>query len=244
MKDLCLVINTCKGYFSNIIDIINQINILKFPKKNIIIISGHEDTESISYIDNITIVKVKYTGFHLTSFIYINENIHLYNEMKYWLLLPDTIKFGEKFFTNISNYYDMYLKDEKIYSLPFINPCIRPTMDMGILHTTHLLNMSDYLKKIKTYDLSKPNLIKLKSQLICDENLIFSLHPVISDKATEHKSIKLDNKHIQFITNSQTDLQETRLDNNKINQVYFKLLDLYKYQRNFTGPTDNLIMTL
>lgn len=244
MKDLCLVINTCKHYFSNITEIINQLNALKFPKQNIVVVSGHEESESISYIDDIKIVKVTYTGFHLTSFIYINENNHLFTDMKYWLLLPDTIKFGENFFTNISRYYDMYLKNEEIYSLSFINPSLRPTMDMGILHTKHILNMSNYLKKIKSYDLTKNNLIRLKNQLIYDENTIFGFTPVVQDRATRHQSITLDKSRVQFISNSASDVQDTRLHNNKINQIYFKLLDMYKYQRNFTGPTENIVMTL
>ena len=117
--DLCLVINTCKGYYSNITELIKQIKL--FPKENILIVSGQENEDVIIYENGIKIVKVKYTGLHLTSAIYINENIEQFTNINYWLLLPDTIKFGDKFFDNIMNYYNLYLKDKEIYTLPFIN---------------------------------------------------------------------------------------------------------------------------
>lgn len=103
MSDLCLVINTCKGYFKNINGLINQINKIDsekiFPRENILIVSGQEDKDSVVYRNDIKIAKVTYTGLHLTSAIYIYENIDvLKNKFKYFLLLPDTIKFGSNFF--------------------------------------------------------------------------------------------------------------------------------------------------
>jgi len=243
--DLCLVINTCKKYFSNVTSLISQINNSGFPKKNVLIVSGQEDNYSSCYIDDIKVIKVEYTGFHLTSFIYINENIHLFDKINYWLLLPDTVKFGENFFNKIHYYYDMYLNnDNNIYSLPFINPIVRPTMDMGILHRNQILNMTDYLSKIKTYEIDSCNLYKLKLQLIFDENIILGLNPTVGYSATKHNSILLDEKHIKFITNEAIHLSEKRCDNDKINEVYFELLDLYKYQRNFIGPYAPLVIDL
>ena len=148
--DFCLVINTCKGYYDkNINNLLSQLNKSQFCKENIIIVSGQEDEDEIIYEDGIKIVKVRYTGTHLTATIYIQENIHEYSNINYWLILPDTIQFGENFFTNIIMYYDTYLKNNEVYSLPFINPIIRPSMDMGILHTKHIINMENYLSKIK-----------------------------------------------------------------------------------------------
>ncbi len=243
-QNLVLVINTCKNYYSNIKNIIKQINEYDFPKQNILIISGQEDKDEIFYQDNIKIIKVRYSGLHLTSVIYINENIKLYSNIKYWVLLPDTIKFGKYFFINICKYYNKYLQKENIYSLGFINPKIRQTMDMGILHTNHILNMTDYLNKIKTYQVDKDNLLKLKKQLIYDEDMILGLLPTCPEYSTKHNNKILDEELIKFITNDKKDLQEKIIDQEKIKQVYFVLLDLYKFQRNFRGPNAKLIIDL
>jgi len=105
-NDCCLVINTCKQYSTNINELLNQINLYNsvFPKENILIVSGQEDENSISYIDGIKFVKVTYSGIHLTSAIYIQENVRKYLDINYWVLLPDTIKFGSSFFNLIYNY--------------------------------------------------------------------------------------------------------------------------------------------
>ena len=183
---MCLLINTCKNYFSNISSLIVNLNQSKFPKENILIVSGQEDEYSVSYIDGIKVVKVIYTALHLTACVYIYENMYQFDTIKYWVLLPDTIKFGPSFFDKLMSYYDIYLKNKEEYSLSFINPLLRPSMDMGIIHTKHLFNMSNYLNKMKTY------------------------------------------------VNIEKNIQE----------VYIVLLDLYKYQRNFSGPKTKPVLTL
>ena len=242
INNLYLVITTCNNYYSNVKDLIMQLSKFDFPKENILIISGQEDRESIHYQDNIKIIRVKYTGLHLTGCIYINENIKSYPEAKYWILLPDTIKFGDNFFKNIYKIYNE-LKDNNIYSIPFINPKIRPTMDMGIVKTEHIINMSDYLNKIKTFNVDKDNLIMLKKQLILNEDAILGLKPHSKD-ATNHNCKYLDKEQIIFITNEKKYIEQQKINDNKINQVYLTGLDLYKFQRNFTGPNSKLIIEL
>ena len=66
-----------------------------------------------------------------------------FSEFKYFMLLPDTIEFGKKFKENIIKYYQEYLQNKNLQILGFINPSIRPTMDMGIFNIEHLLNISD-----------------------------------------------------------------------------------------------------
>ena len=65
------------------------------------------------------------------------------------MLLPDTIEFGKKFKENVFRYYQEYLQDKNVQILGFINPSIRPTMDMGIFNIEHILNISEYFSKIK-----------------------------------------------------------------------------------------------
>lgn len=240
-----IVINTCKNYYKTVESLINQINNSNFPNENILIVSGQEDENSFHIENDIKIAKVKYTGLHLTSAIYINENIDKYPNIKYWLLLPDTIKFGDKFFNNIIFFYYKYLKNKEIYVVAFINPKIRATMDMGILHIKHIMNMTKYLEKIKTFNISQDNLVMLKYQLIYDENTILGLKAKVPNKSTRFNYINdFSKKPIYFINNRKSNIKETLIKNGKINQVYFPLIDLYKFQRNFKGLKSKLIMTL
>ena len=241
--DCCLVINTCKQYLSNINELINQIKLHNtiFPKENILIVSGQEDENSVDYIDGIKIVKVTYTGIHLTSAIYIQENVKEYLNINYWVLLPDTIKFGPKFFNLIFNYYTQMKKNSQ-YSYPFISPVVRPTMDMGIVHTKHIINTTNYLKKIKLTTIDKENLLTLKKQLIYDENTILGLRAICYQPSTKFNYL-IDNQSPRyFITNSNTEFQMTI--ENSIQCVYLKNLDLYKYQQNFKGPESELVVSL
>lgn len=254
MSELCLVINTCKGYFKNINGLINQINKLdsekKFPRENILIVSGQEDKDNVVYRNDIKIVKVTYTGLHLTSAIYIYENIELLKDkFKYFLLLPDTIKFGNNFFTKILNLYEENIKNSGALSLPLLNWNVRPTMDMGILHYEYIINIRDYLNKIKIckpYDMDM--LKKLKKQLIYNENIIFGLPSYFpKDKVTQFNYVfDFDTtKSISPIINDKSDVVEKRITKNDriLNRVYFKPFDLYKFQRNFSLEGD-LVMEL
>lgn len=245
MLDLCLVINTCKEYYKNIDILINQINTIDkkniFPRENILIVSGQEHEDSVTNKEGITIAKVTYTGLHLTSLIYIYENIdNLKSRFNYYLVLPDTIKFGKKFFDIIVSLYDSYIKHTNVLSLPLIDWRVRPTMDMGMLHHHHIINIREYLNKMKLckpYDITM--LKKLKKQLIYNENMVLGLPSYFSkDKYTQFDYVFSFNpsKSISPIIKKKEDVIETIIKENgkKINQVYLKPLDLYKFQRNFS----------
>jgi len=235
MDNLLFVINTCENYFKyNKAFLLKQIKESKLS--NVIIISGQENNNESIYLDGIKVIKVKYTGLHHTSAIYITENHYEFSKFKYFMLLPDTIEIGKNFKDNIYKYYQKYLENKNVEALGIVNPSIRPTMDMGIFNIDHLVNISEYFSKIKTYDLSKNNLIKLKKTLIYDENTIFG-NP-ISKRGTNYKS-KIKDKI--FLCNDRKDIIEKRINEN-INSVYFPLLDLTKFQRNFKGPNVELVL--
>jgi hypothetical protein len=245
MSELCLVINTCKGYFKNINGLINQINKIDsekiFPRENILIVSGQEDKEDVVYRHEIKIVKVTYTGLHLTSSIYVYENIDLLkSKFKYFLLLPDTVKFGNNFFTKIVKLYEENIKNSDALSLPLLNWTVRPTMDMGILHYNYIINIRDYLNKIKKCKPYDMDILKtLKKQLIYNENIIFGLPSYFTkDKVTQFNyEFDFDmTKRVSPIINNKNDIVEKRIIKNDrtLNRVYFKPLDLYKFQRNFS----------
>ena len=140
---------------ANIPALIKDIHKTGVPLKNVLIVSGHENNDSVGYIDGIKVVKVKYTGLHMTSFIYIKENLDQYTDEDYFIMLPDTIKVGAKFYNNIVSYMNNLNNTEKILVVPFINPKIRPTMDMGIVSKHHIIDFAEYLDGIKTFDLDK-----------------------------------------------------------------------------------------
>jgi hypothetical protein len=248
MSNLGLLITTCQHYFSNVPNIIKNIEECNFPKENVLIVSGQENNNSIYYENNIKIVKVDYTGLHLTGVIYISENMDSFKNINYWIILPDTIKLNKLFYVNILKYYNTYLENKEIYSLPFIHPRIRPSMDMGILHINHIYNMSEYLNKIKKVQPYNINdIIQLKYQLIFDENTILGLPASVPDKSTKFNyTNKVNTIPTIFITNNNNELIEKliTLNDKLLNEVYFVCLDIYKYQRNFRGPNVNLIMEL
>jgi len=248
MNNIGLLITTCQHYFSNIKNIINNIEECKFPKKNVLIVSGQENNNTIYYENNIKIVKIDYTGLHLTGAIYICENRDEFKHIDYWILLPDTIKFTKLFYVNILKYYKTHLKNKEIHSLPFINPIIRPSMDMGIVHIKHIYNMSDYLKKIKKVQpYNKNDIIQLKRQLIYDENIILGLPAMCPNYSTKFDYLQNISIPKLFITNNNNEIIEKQLviSNNKlVNEVYLVNLYICKYQRNFLGPNVNLIMEL
>jgi hypothetical protein len=249
MSNIGLLITTCQHYFTNIPNVIKNIEECNFPKENVIIVSGQENNNSIYYENNIKIVKVDYTGLHLTGVIYISENTDSMKHIDYWIILPDTIRLGKLFYVNVLKYYNTYLENKELYSLPFINPFeIRPSMDMGFIHTKHISNMSGYLNKIKKLQpYNKNDIIQLKYQLIYDENTILGLPATDPDVSTKFNYINERNTFPRiFITNNHNELivKVITLNGKLVNEVYFVNLDIYKYQRNFRGPTVNLIMEL
>ena len=241
-----LLITTCKHYFSNIPNLIKDIEECNFPKENILIVSGQEDSESTYYYNDVKVATVTYTGLHLTGVIYLNENRELFNNINYWILLPDTIQLKKLFYINIMKYYDKYIKDNEIYSLPFINTNVRrATMDMGIINIKHIYNMVDYLNKIKKKQpYSINDILELKKQLIYDENTIFGIQSGFAEQRTKHDCVLLKHSEMAFITYNPDFLTETLQCDGKIQEVYFHLLDLYKYQRNFKNAEIELILTL
>jgi hypothetical protein len=116
-------------------------------------------------------------------------------------------------------------------------------MDLGIIHTQHIINLGSYWEKIKTYDVSQSNLLVLKKQLIYDENLILGLKPQdVAESTIFEKSEEFTNPPTIFIINDYEFISEFLINNNTINQIYFSQLDLYKYQKNFNGPDVPLLL--
>ena len=58
-------------------------------------------------------------------------------------------------------------------------------MDLGIIRKDHLIYMYEYLSLIKTFDIKRGNLLKLKKELIYDENLILGIYPCSLSKTSK-----------------------------------------------------------
>ena len=145
-------------------------------------------------------------------------------------------------------YYNTYLKNKEVYTLPFINfKHTRPTMDMGIVNINHIYNMYDYLHKIKkTKPYSKKDVFDLKLQLIFDENIIMGVHTHLPKKSTKFKLINPDYPKPTVFVHEENELieKEVVINNKVCNEVYFPKLDMYKYQRNYKGHKASLVTEL
>lgn len=249
-KNIGLVITTCQHYYTNIPNVINDLEICKFPKENIIIVSGQEPENTVLIENDIKIIKVTYSGLHLTGVIHIYENPNLYSNIDYWIMLPDTVKIGPAFYYKILNFFKNYVNvNVIIYSIPFINPNHRQTMDLGIIHSKQIQNMGNYLIKIKLNSpYTENDILKLKKQLIIDENLILGCPPgkcVPLNLVTKFKYRYLLCEKPSFYLCHKNNINEKEIimNNKKINIVYLKDIDLIKYQRNYHELTD-LCITL
>jgi len=251
-----ILISTCHHYFPNIFNIINDLESCNVSKDNILIVSGQELHDETCVVKGVQIVKVTYTGLHLTGVIHLYENANQYNHIDYWVTLPDTIKINRMFYENIQLFLSNAIsinrcKNNHTYSIPFINPNIRQTMDMGIISKEHIINMGDYISKIKLTTWDNTSVQNLKRQLIFDENLILGC--VASWKSHEYvtKFKYLDPNFSQslvdlFFINDLSNIVENKTFANgkSINENFLVPLDLIKYQRNFTGPFSKFVMEL
>ena len=236
-----VLISTCKHYFENVYTLIRELKDSGFKAKDILVVSGQEDADSEIKIDGVKVVKVRYTGLNLTGLIYVNEHMSEYRDKDYWINLPCTITIGPNFGSIILNRLHV-IGPNKI--IPFINPKLKKTMDMGIIPTGHIIEIGDYLKKMKLTEYTKEDINNLKLQLIYDEDLLFCLPA--TDKKTPVTFIEKCEKPIWFFVNDKTQYSEfiEEVEGKKILVTHLKTLDFKKYQRNFKGPSSNFVLEL
>lgn len=235
-KILITTHNKQKGFSLDIL--INNIEKNNIPKGYFIIVNGQSETEYEEYYRDIKIINVKYTGLHHTGMIHLLDNKNKYEENKYWVLLPDTIVFGKKFFSLI-NYYIYFMKKNNLEVLPFINPKINKTMDLAIYSLDYIISLKEYLYKIKTYKFNNDLLLKLKLQLFYDENIVLGITPLNKFKSTYLSTIIINKGLKIYITNNKDELyiryifRKNRLNNYfRSKEIYLKNLDLLKFERN------------
>jgi len=235
-----VLITTCKHYFTNVHTLIKELKASGFDTKDILIVSGQEDNNEVIYIDGVFVAKVRYTGLNLTGLMYIKEHMDLYKDTDYWINLPCTISVGKSFGSIILEHIKNIGPNELV---PFINPALRPTMDIGIIPTKHIIEIEEYLNKMKLINYTNDDINNLKRQLIHDEDMLFCLplpeHRKHTATPVNFKETCKKPKH--FLVNNQNELEEYMMKkgDKEIKVTYFKTLDFKKYQRNFKG-TQNI----
>ena len=244
---LCIVITTCSSYYSNVQNVMKRMDEIdpyfSFPRNNILFVSGQEPHESFEYLNGYTVQKVPYTCMHLTGLVHVVKNLDVYkNYYDYFFFLPCTIQLGETFFQLLQDLFTNTIKKSIAKSFPLICPRIRPTMDIGFLHVTSLTHpkLISFLKKRTLHKFSRNDLLQLKGKLVSFENYIF-----VYKYWTKHEI--LDNiYHIVPFKKHKKYVFEKIVKNGEreVNQVYFKILDFYKYQRNFLGFTVPFVIDL
>ena len=160
-----------------------------------------------------------------------------------WFNLPCTVKIGLNFKNKI---YQLYNENKNRDSIPIINPKLLPyrTMDLGILKSSFIDIMGDYLMKIKLDFFNDNDLLKLKKQLIYNENIILGLPTAKPNLSTKFKLEVNFEKPKYFMVNYYNELKSRILkhhNGNRIKETIFLPIDLIKYQRCYKGMK-NLIM--
>jgi hypothetical protein len=251
--NIAYFVSTTNSYYENTINrLIKEAEISGIPKSDLFFVSSQEKTNNTIVVNNCSVVKVDYTGIHLTPLIHISENLLSYNSYSHICLIHSTSRIGVNFYKNLNNYIQNIKKP--FDSLPFnkINHPIQ-SKDMGLISLDAIRTIKNYLGKIKLKTWSEKSLLKLKKQLILDENLIFGLRPSIKIdneangrsneqgklfQPTKFKLINIGRKlNIkQGIENSEDlIIKELKFNNELLKETYFPTLDLYKYQRTFQG---------
>lgn len=235
---LCIVITTCSSYYPNLENLMKRIDEIdpyfSFPRKNIMFVSGQEPHESFEFKNGYTFQKVRYTCMHLTGLVHVVNNVDIYrNYYDYFFFVPCTIGLGDTFFELLRDLFKNTIQKSNSVSFPLICPRIRPTMDIGFLHVTCLTHpkLVSFLKKRTLYKFTRNDLIQLKGKLVTFENYIFGY------KFWKKNELERNLYHIIPFRKHEKHVIENivNVGKRKLNQVYFKPLDFYKYQRNYLG---------
>ena len=125
-------------------------------------------------------------------------------------------------------------------SFPVINPMLRPTMDMGIVHVNHLRKFKQFFNRIKLAEYTKSDLKALKQELILLENFFLGIaHPKeIQLKSRIYSEMPEDIvSPTSFMVNSANEIKThfKKYKGKKLKISHFAPINLTKYQRTHRG---------
>lgn len=236
--ELGYAFSTCKSYFSSIEPLIDDIESNNIDKSKVLFVSAQEDKNEKILVRDCEVQKVTYSGLHLTPAIFLSENHQQYPKTKYWFLLPATVRLGSDFHKKVQNAFS--LKGFENGSYPVINPMLRPTMDMGIVHVDHLRKFKQFFNRIKLSKYTDSDLKDLKQELILMENFILGIpYPKeIQIKSRIYSEIPEDIlPPTSFMVNSENEIMTRfkKYKGKKLKISHFTPINLTKYQRTYRG---------
>jgi hypothetical protein len=135
----------------------------------VFVISGGYENESISKINNITVIHTTYRCFEFTPLIYIIKNPDLYN-FEYAFFTHDTVEFGESFYSIIDNMINEMKKNG--YETKKIDSDM--SMNIGIYSKDIILKNKEELLKLSLNTNNSDELWKMKNFLVGKEDFILN----------------------------------------------------------------------
>jgi len=236
--ELAYFIGTTKSYFDQTVGrVTKEAQLSGIPCDDLVIVSSQEDSNDCVLVNGCKVFKVTYTGIHLTPLIFLSEHLEEYSQYTHFCLLHSTSKIGLNFRDTLSNYLNQLSSHFDGIPLNKVRGGLH-TKDMGILSFERIYFLKNYFDKIKLETYSAEDLLNLKKQLICDENLIFGLTPAKPAHATRFDA-PIDSKPtlahagIEDVSNLIT--QKVKFNNEILLETYYPSLDIYKYQRTYNG---------
>lgn len=191
-------------------------NILKsnIPCEYVHFIVGGCPDESIYFINNIQIIRVKYRCFEFTPHIFIVNN-PLFFDFDYAFFTHDTVSFGINFYNTIMNDI-LFIKNNNYDSMKIDGKDL--SMNIGIYSKNIILNNKETLLSLSLFSNDHNKLLELKNNLCEFEDFIFkkSNHYYNNDNSEkiETNFIGINNTPSKGITH------------------FFRRIDFIKYQSN------------
>jgi hypothetical protein len=192
-------------------------NIENLNLKNVHIVIGGCEEESIEQKGHIELIKVKYRCFEFTPFIYLCKNADKY-DFDYAFFSHDTVTFGPKFENLLLEKID-YLRKNAYESIRIENNL--PSMNIGIYTKSCILKNESVLMDLCLYTNDDVVMMNMKRKLQGYEDFIFHNSRCVPSKEahTSDTSIKLE-----YANNNEC---------HECHKRYFANFDFTKYQTNY-----------
>jgi len=192
-------------------------NLEKLNLKNIHIVIGGCDEESVETNGNIELIKVKYRCFEFTPFIYLCKNVDKY-DFEYAFFTHDTVTFGPMF-ESLLQQKIKYLQDNSYECIRIENNL--PSMNIGIYSKECILRNANTLSNICLYTNNDVDLMNMKRTLQGYEDFIFH-----SSSCAPSKEAHTSDTAVQMEYVKNAEYQECH-------KRYFAHFDFTKYQTNY-----------
>lgn len=272
MKDpFYLLITTCDHYLdSHLPPLVDGLRESGFPLDQVIVINAQASETVQSKKWGVRIENVTYSALHLTGCYYIALNSLSFDPSTSFLALPCSILPFDNFKEKVYPHAQDFMTSD-FQSAPLLNPYPPhqggfkiQTMDMGFFKLSHLQNLFPYLeKRCLMGGQNRDKLLHLKLRLVCDENKIFGLPSWFAQHYDRRETARFRKANIcarqyccelsshEYVTKPlrdkvgfilrSADEVEYRLEP-PYKKTWFKTLGFEKFQRNFKGPSQHMLL--